>query len=109
MFAIDGSSFLKVTGEPCALQNMEPKNLPDDVCIFGRFRWLSPAAVHSTDCRFDSREKWWIHVSSIVTYLHKNFLLHWNNCEQRAELLTRCFRSTVIKRSTHFEHSFLIG
>ena len=80
------------------------------VCVFGHFGWLSPAAVHTADCQFDSRGKWWIHVSSIVTYLCKNFfLLHWNSCKQRSESLTcHCFWSTVSKRGTHFEHSFLI-
>ena len=68
---------------PYPSQNTEAKTLPADVCIFGHFGWLSPAAVYSADCRFDSGVKWWIHVSSIVTYLHKNFffffffLLRW--------------------------------
>ena len=57
---------------PRASQNTEAKNLPADVYIFGRFGRLSDAAVHSADCRFDSGVKWWIHVSSIVTYLRKN-------------------------------------
>ena len=52
--------------------------------------------------------KWWIHVSSYVTSLCKNFfLLHWNSCKQCSESLTH-FRLTVSKHSTHFEHSFLI-
>ena len=39
------------------------------------------------NCQFDSRMKWWIHVSSIVTYLCKNsFLLCWNSCKQPSEL-----------------------
>ena len=46
--------------------------MPADVCVFGRFGRVLPAAVHSADRRFDSGMKWWIHVSSIVTYLHKN-------------------------------------
>ena len=33
---------------------MGAKTLPADVCFFGRFGWLSPAAVHSADCRFYS-------------------------------------------------------
>ena len=53
----------------CASQNAEAKILPADVCIFGRFEQLSPAAVFSADCRFDSGVKWWIHVTAIVTYL----------------------------------------
>ena len=57
----------------CASQNREVKTLPADVCIFGCFGWLSLAAVHSADCRFDSEVNWRIHVSSIVTYLCKNF------------------------------------
>ena len=44
---------------------MEAKTLPADVCVFGRFGWVSPAAVNSADGQFDSRVKWWIHVSSI--------------------------------------------
>ena len=66
---------------------MEAKTLPTDFCIFGHFGWLSPAAVHSFDCRLDSGVKWWIHVSSIVTYLYKNFLLRWNSCKQCSESL----------------------
>ena len=95
---------------PCTSQNTEAKTLPADVYIFDRFGWLSPAAVHSTDCRFDSGVKWWIHVSSIITYLHKNsFLLHWNSCKQHSESSTHCcFLSTLRKRGTYFEHSFLI-
>ena len=54
---------------PSASQNTEAKTLPTDVCGFGHFGWLSPAAVHSADCWFDSGVKWWIHVSSIVTFM----------------------------------------
>ena len=80
---------------------MEAKTLPADVCVFG---WLSPAAVHSADCRFDSGVKWWIHVSSIVTYLRKNFLL-----KQCSESLTCCcLWLNVSKCCTHFEHSFFV-
>ena len=95
---------------PCTSQNMKAKTLPADLCIFGRFGWLSPAAVLSVDCRFDSGMKWWIYVSSIVTYLCENsLLLHWKSCKQRSELLKHyCFWSTVRKCSTHFEHSFFI-
>ena len=57
---------------PCTSQNTETKILLADVCIFDHFGQLSPAAVHSADCWFDSGVKWWIHVSSIVTYLCKN-------------------------------------
>ena len=56
---------------PCASKNTEAKTLPADVCIFGCFWWLSTAVVHSADCWFDSGVKWWIPVSSIVTYLCK--------------------------------------
>ena len=63
---------------------------------------------HSADCWFDSWVKWWIHVSSIVTYLCKNpLLLHWNSCKQCSESLTRCcLWSTVSKCGTHFQHTF---
>ena len=80
LFTIDGSSFPRglMNKIPCASQNTEAIILPADVCIFGCFGWLSP------DCRFDFGVKWWIHVSPIVTYLHKNiFLLHWNSCKLR--------------------------
>ena len=95
---------------PCASQNAEAKTLPADICIFGHFGRLSLAAVHSADCRFDSGVRWWVHVSSIVTYSCKNFfLLCWNSCKQCSELLMCCcFWSTVSKCSNHFEHSFLI-
>ena len=77
---------------PCASQNMEAKTLPADVCVFGRFGRLSPAAVHSDDCQFKSGVKWWIHVSSVVTCLHKNsFLLCWNSCKRHSELSMHCF------------------
>ena len=70
---------------------MEAKILPDDVCIFNCFRRLPLAAAHSANCQFDSGVKWWINVSSIVTYLCKNsFLLHWNSCKQRSESSMRC-------------------
>ena len=71
---------------------MEAKTLLADVCVFGHFGWLSPAAVHSADCQFDSEVKWWIHVSSIVIYLRKiSFLLHWNSCKQCSKSLMCCF------------------
>ena len=42
-------------------------------------------------------------------YAKTPFLLHWNSCEQRSESSTHCcFWSTVSKRTSHFEHSFLI-
>ena len=56
----------------CASRNTETKTLPADVCVFGRFVQLSPAAVHSIDYQFDLEVKWWIQVSSIVTNLCKN-------------------------------------
>ena len=95
---------------PSASQNTEAKTLPTDVCIFDRFGRLSPATVHSADCWFDTGVKCWIYVSSIVTYLRKNFfLLDWNRCKQCSESSMRCcFWSTVSKRGTYFEHSFLI-
>ena len=95
---------------PCASQNTEDKTLPAYVCVFGHFGRLLPAAVHSADYRFDPGVKWWIHVSSIVTYLHKNsFLLHWNSCKQCSESSMHCcFWLTVSKLGTHFEHNFLI-
>ena len=74
---------------PCTSQNIDAKTLLVDVCIFGRFGRLSPAAFHSDDCQFDSGGKLWIHVSSIVTYLCKKiFLLHWNSFRQRSKSLT---------------------
>ena len=35
--------------------------MPADICIFCCFGWLSPAAVHSADCWFDSGVKWRIY------------------------------------------------
>ena len=94
---------------PCIFQNMEAKILPSDVCIFGYLGQLSPAAVHSADSRLHSGVKWWIHISPIVMYLHKNsFVLHWNSCKQHSESSTRCYWLTVSKCFIHFEHSFLI-
>ena len=84
---------------------MEAKTMSTDIFIFGCFGWLSPSAVHSADCRFGSRMKRWIHVSSIVTHLRKNsFLSRWNCCKQRCESSISCFWSTVRK---HITHSFL--
>ena len=80
---------------------MEAKTLPADVCVFGRFGRLSPVADHTADSWFDSGVKWWIYVSSIVTYLWKNsFFLCWNCCKQPLEPLTCRFWSTVSKHST---------
>ena len=89
---------------PCASQNTEAKTLLADVWVFGHFGRLSPATVHSADCQFDSRVKWWIHVSSIVTYLRKNsFLL----LEIVANKALNCQSVVVFDRhSPHFEHSF---
>ena len=88
---------------------MKAKTLPD-VCVFGCFGRLSPGSVLSAECRFNSRVKRWIHVSSIVTYLHKNsFLLHQNSCKQHSESSTHCcFWLTLSKRGTILEHSSLI-
>ena len=89
---------------PSISQNTEAKTLPADVCVFGHIGRLSSAAVHSADCQFDSRVKWWIHVSFIFMQKLLFFVL-----KQRSEISTHCcFWSTVSKRGTHFEHSFLI-
>ena len=95
---------------PCTSENTEATALPANVCVFGRFGQLSPAAFHSADCWFDSGRKCWVHVSCIINYLRKNsFLLRWNSREQGSESSTRyCFWSTVSKRGTHFEHNFII-
>ena len=94
----------------CTSQNTEAKTLPADVCIFDRFGQLSPAAVRSADCRFDSGVKWWIYVLSIVIYLCKNsFLFCWNSCKQHSKSLTHCcFWLTVSKDSINFQCSFFI-
>ena len=107
IFTIDASSFPKVIDEQNTLHipKYERQNFACWCCIFGRFGRLSLA-----DCWFDSRVKWWIYISSIFTYLHKNsFFLHWNSDKQHSESTTHCcFWSTVNKCGTHFEHSFLI-
>ena len=65
-------------------------------------------STQPTDCRFAYGIKWWIHVSSIVTYLCKNsFLLRWYSCKQRSESSIRCFLIDCEQTCTHFEHSFL--
>ena len=71
---------------PCASQNTKAKNLPADVCIFGRFGQRSTAAVLSADCRFDS----WIHDLLLHIYAKTLFLLRWNSYKQRSELSTGC-------------------
>ena len=62
-------------GKKNTVQNTVAKTLPSNICVFGCFGRLSPIAVHSANCRFDSRLKWWIHLSFIVTYLCKNSFL----------------------------------
>ena len=42
---------------PNASQNTEAKILLADVCVFGLFGQLLPAAVQLADCRFDSGVK----------------------------------------------------
>ena len=44
----------------CASQNTEAKTLPGEVCVFGHFGRLLPAAVYSVDSHFNSKVKWWI-------------------------------------------------
>ena len=100
--------FFKVIDEhnTLCIQNTEAKSLPADICIFSCFGGLSPATVHSTDCRFDSRVKRWIPVLIIVTYLHKNFFLHWNKCKQSSKSLMCCFWSTVSKHAPTLNTAF---
>ena len=107
---------------PCASQNTEAETLPADVCVFGHFGRFLLATAYSADCHWAFEVKWWIHVSSIVTYLRKNFLLHWNWCKQHwnwckqhwnwckqhSESSMYCFWSTGNKRSNHYEDSSLI-
>ena len=92
----------------CASQNMETKTLPADVCVFGHFGRLSLAAVHSAHCQFDSGVKWWIHVLSIITYLHKNsFLLCWNSCKQCSESsMCCCFYWLWVNMAPTFNTAF---
>ena len=106
-FLSQGNQYTKYFAYP---KIWRPKTLPAEVCIFGHFGQFLPTAVHPADCQFNSRGKWWIHVSSIVTYLHKNsFSLYWNSCKQHSDLSTHCyFELTVSKHCTHCEHSFLI-
>ena len=99
IFAIGGPSFLKEIDE----QNI----LPADVHVFCHFGRLSRAVVHLADNRFDPGVKWWINVSSIVTYLRENsFLLRWNIWKQRSESSMCCY--FLIGKITHFEHNFFI-
>ena len=68
--------------------------------VFGR---LSPAAVHSGDCRFNSWAKWWIHL-----FIHCHIFTQKLLFIALKQLQTMCcFWSTWSKHSTHFEHSFL--
>ena len=111
IFPIDGSFLDLIDGlNILCIQNSEAENLPADDYVIGRFGQLSPATVHSADWRFDTRVKWWMHVSFIVAYLRQNsFLLGWNICKQCSESSTLCcFWSTVKKHGTHFERNFLI-
>ena len=83
----------------CTSQNMEAKTLPADICILGRFGWLSPAAVHSADYQF---------VSSIVTYLCKTPFCCVKTVANNALNRRDVFDQLWVKHDTHFEHSFLI-
>ena len=87
----------------CASQNMEAKTLPADVCVFGRLGRLSPAAAYSADSRFDSEMQWWIHVSSIGTYLLKN--LKSFNCSPPVLFLC-LFLSLSLVTSIHWFERF---
>ena len=110
IFTIDGSSFLKVIDKQNTLYI--PKYGDQNVawwCLNLCSLWV----VFTCCClfsRFDSGVKWWIRVSFFFTRLRKkSFLLRWNSCKQRSESLNFCyFWSTVSKRNTHIEHSFLI-
>ena len=82
---------------PCISQNMEAKFLPSDVCIFGR---LLPATVHSADYWFDSGG---CGGSMFHPLSHIDAKTPFRYIETHC-----CFWSTVSKRGTHFEHSFLI-
>ena len=106
-FLSQGNQWTKYLAHP-KIRRPKPSLL---MLVFGHFGWLSPAAIHSADYQFDSGVKWWIHVSSIVTYLCKSsFLLCWNSCKERSESsMHYCFWSTVSKRCTYFEHCFLIN
>ena len=88
---------------PCASQNMEAKTLPADVCIFGHFGRLSPAADHSTDCRFVVEDLSFIH-SHIFT--QKLFFVELKQLQKSSTHC--CFWSTVNKRGIRFDHSFLL-
>ena len=86
------------------------KTLPVDICVFGRFEWLSPAAVHSADCRFDSRGERWIHVLSIITCLRKKVLFVWLKQLQTTLWIVDAllFLIDSEQRGNHFEHRYLI-
>ena len=93
---------------PCTSQNTETKTLAADVYIFGCFGLLSPAAVHSAYCWFDSGREVWTYITSIVTYLCKNsLLLHWNSYKQCSEssmlFLIDC-EKTLHPLSTQLSH-----
>ena len=72
--------------------------------FFGCFVQLSP------DCRFDSRVKWWIHVSSIVTYLCKNFFVAFKQLQTMLWIINVLLLLINCEQiCTYFEHSFFIA
>ena len=58
---------------PYISQNTETKTLPADVCVFGRFGRLSPAAIQPADCLFYSGVKWCIYFMHCHIFTQKLF------------------------------------
>ena len=92
----------------CAFQNMKGKTLPADICVLDHFGQLSPAAVHTADCRFDSRVKWWICFIHCHIFMQKLFFVALKQLQTAPWIIDALFFDQVSKHGSHFEHSFLI-
>ena len=112
MFAIDGSSFLKVIDQwnTLGISKYAGKNL---ACwylhlwsLWTAFTCCCPLSWLPICLWSEVMDPCFIHCHILCKI---SFLLCWNSCKRYSESLTCCyFRSTVSKRSTYFEHNFLI-
>ena len=95
---------------PCASQNTEAKTLPVDVAsLVALYGFQLLLATQLTANLTPKRSDVSIFYPLSHIYVKNSFLLRVNSCKQHSESSTRCcFWSTMSKRGTHFEHSFLI-
>ena len=73
---------------------METRTLPVDICVFGRFGRLSPAAVHSPD---------WSAVSKCGTHFEDSFLIDKYSFKMVHTLPFDIFNSSAISRNFNLQ------